>query len=147
MNTRTEDHVLGTSFGYRHRGRDGSFADLPLFSADCFAAEEADIPRIEATPATVGAQSSAPTRRLEDSSAHCVPSRRHDGAAAYPTVAEHIPGRVELCVAAAVDKSGQPEMARGAANAGLLYAGLGYLLPRCLSVHRTDRDSTMSSTS
>jgi hypothetical protein len=147
MKIQREDHGLGKNFVYRHRGRDGYLADLPLLSDDYFAVEEVDIPNIEPMFAMVGAQSSTPTPRLEDSTAHCLRSRRHDGPAACQAVAEHIPGRVVIQLTAAVDATEEPEMAPDTANVGLSEGSSGHPLPRCPSVNCTVRDSKRPSTS
>lgn len=155
MKIQREDHGLGNSFAYRHRGRDGYLADLPVLSDDSFAVEfaveEADMPHIQPMLAMVGAQWSTRTPRLEDSTAHCLRPRRHDGAAAYQAVAEHIPGRavIQLVIqpTAAVDATKEPEMAPNTANVGLSDGSSGHPLPRCPSVNCTVHDSKRLSAS
>ena len=147
MKIQREDQLLGNNFVYRHRGGDGFLAELPVLSDDSFAVEEADIRHIEAMLAMVGAQSSTRTPSSEDSTAHCLRSRRHDGPAAYQAVAEHTPGSAGIHVADAVDATEEPETAPDTANVGLSDASSGHPRPRWLSANCTVRDSKRPSTS
>jgi hypothetical protein len=147
MNIEREDHGSGNNFVRRHRSRDGYLADFPVLSDDYyFAVAEAILLNIEPILAMVGPQSSPPTTCLEDSTAHCLRSRRHDGPAAYQAGAEHIPGRAVIQLTA-VNAIGQPEMAPRTANVGFPEGSSGHPLPRCLSAHCAVRDSKRSSTS
>ena len=79
---------------YRYRLRKEHLADLSVASDDYFAAEEADIVQIEATLAMVGGQWCTATPRGNDATAHWLASRRQDGSAGYPAVAQGSPARV-----------------------------------------------------
>jgi hypothetical protein len=138
---------MGNNFVHRRRSRDGYLADFPVLNDDYFAVEEAVIPNIGPMLAMVGAQSPTPTPRLEDSTAHCLRSRRHNGPAAYQAGAEHIPGRGVIQLTAAFDATDEPEMASGTANVGLPVGSSGHPLPRCLSANCTVRVSERPSTS
>ena len=136
MKIEREDHGSGNNFVRRHRSRDGYLA-----------VEEAIIPNLEPMLATLGAQSSMPTRRLEDSTAHCLRSRRPGGLAAYRAGAEHIPGRAVIQLTTTDNATGEPEMAPRTANVGFPEGSSGHPFPRCLSAHCTARDSKRSTTS
>ena len=147
MKIEREDHGSGNNFVSRHRSRDGYSADFPVSSDDYFAVEEAIIPNIEPMLAMVGAQSATPTRRLEDSTAHCLGSRRPGGLAAYRTGSEHIPGRAVIQWPATDNATGEPDMAPRPANVGFPEGSSGHPFPRCLLAHCTARDSKRSTTS
>ena len=143
MNKQREDHGWGNTFVHRrrHRSRDGDLADVPVPSDDYFAVEEAVIPNIGPMLATVGAQPSTPTTSLDDSTARCLRSRRHDGAAAYQSGAEHIPGRGVIQLTAAFDATEKPEMASDTSDVSHPVDSSGHPLPRCLSANCTVRVS------
>jgi hypothetical protein len=88
------DHVSKENFVYRCRLRKEHLADLSVASDDYFAAEEADIVQIEATLTMVGGQWCTATPRGNDATAHWLASRRQDGPAAYPAVAQGSPARI-----------------------------------------------------
>ena len=94
MKIQRNDHVSKENFVYRYRLRKEHLADLPVASADYFAAEEADIVQIEATLAVVGGRWCTATPRGNDATAHWLASRRQDGLTAYPAVAQGSPSRI-----------------------------------------------------
>ena len=126
MKIEREDHGSGNNFVPRHRSRDGYLT-----------VEEAIIPNIEPMLATVGAQSSTQTRRLEDSTAHCLRSRRHDESAAYQSGAEHISGHPVIQLTATENATAESEMAARNANVGFPEGGSRHLFPRCPSANCT----------
>jgi hypothetical protein len=140
-------HVSKKNFVYRYRLRKEHLADLSVVSDDYFAVEEADIVHIEATLATVGGQWWTATPRGNDATAHWLASRRQDGPAAYPAVAQGSPARVDIPATTAADQTNDPEMAHDTPNAGLSDRGSGHPRPRWTSVNSTGRDSTKLSTS
>lgn len=145
MKIEREDQGSGNSFIRRHRSRDGYLADFPVSSGDYFAVEEDIIPNIEPMLAMVGAQSSTPRRRLEDSTAHCVRSCRHGRSAAYRGGAEDIPGRPVIQLNATNNATAESEMAPRIANVGLPEGGSRHRFRRCLSAdctHHPKREST-----
>lgn len=91
MKIQRNDHVSKENFVYRYRLRKEHLADLSVASDDYFAAEEADIVQIEATLA-MGVGAAMP--RGNDATAHWLTSRRQDGPAAYPAVAQGSPARI-----------------------------------------------------
>jgi len=140
-------HVSKKNFVYRDRLRKEHLADLSVVSDDYFAAEEADIVHLEATLAIVGGQWCTATPRWNDATAHWRPSRRQDGPAAYPAVAQGSPARINVHVTTAVDQTNEPEMAHNTTNAGLSDRGSGHPRRHWTSVNCTGRDSTKLSTS
>ena len=84
------------NFVYRYRLRKEHLADLSAASDDYFAAKEGDIVQIEATLAMVGGRWCTATPRGNDATAHWLASRRQDGPAAYPAVAQGSPARINI---------------------------------------------------
>jgi hypothetical protein len=146
VKTQREDHVSKANFDYRYRARTAHFADLAVVSDDYFGAEEIDIVDTEAMLAVVGARWCAPTPRRDDSTAHWLPSRRHDGPGAYPVVGEHSPAAVVIHLTAAVDQA-DPEKAHCTTNIALSRGISGHGFRRCPSLYGSGRGSTRSSTS
>jgi len=115
------DHVSKENFVYRYRLRKEHLADLSAASDDYFAGN--------------------------DATAHWLASRRQDGPAAYPAVAQGSPARVNIPATTAADQTNDPEMALGAPNAGLSDRSSGHPRRLWTSVNSTGRDSTKLSTS
>ncbi|MDT5411960.1 MAG: hypothetical protein QOG14_4180 [Mycobacterium sp.] len=95
MKIQRNDHVSKKSFVNGYRLRKEHFADLSVGSVGYFAAEEADVVHIEATLAVVGGRWCIATPRRNDATAHWLASRRQDGPAAYPAVAQASPARID----------------------------------------------------
>jgi hypothetical protein len=141
------DHVSKTNFFYRDRLRKEHLVDLSVASDDYFAADEADIAQIEATLALVGGQWCTAMPRRNDATAHWLASRRQDGPAAYPAVAQGSPARVNIPATTAADQTNDPAMARDTPNAGLSDRSSGHPRRLWTSANSTCRDSTKLSTS
>jgi hypothetical protein len=139
--------VSKENFVYRYRVRKEQLADLSVASDDYFAAEEADSVQVEATLAVLGGRWCTATPRGNDATAHWLASRRQDGTAAYPAVAQGSPARVNIRATTAADQTNDPEMAHGALNAGLSDRSSGHPRRLWTSVNSTGRDSTKLSTS
>src|SRR5271168_2073027 len=110
---------MKANFVCRYRLRNEHLADLSVGSDDYFAAEEAEIVQIEATLAMVGGRWCTATPRGNDATAHWLASRRQDGRAAYPAVAQGSPAHVNIPATTAADQTNDPEMAHGTTSAGL----------------------------
>jgi hypothetical protein len=145
VKTKREDHVSKANFDYRYRAWTEHSADLAVISGDYFGAEEIDIFDTEAMLAMVGARWCRPTPLGDDSTAHWLPARRHDGAGASPVVGEHSPAAVIIHLTAAVDQA--PEKAHCATNVALTQGISRPAFRRCPSLYRSGRYSTRSSTS
>ena len=135
------------NFVYRYRLRKEHLADLSVASDDYFAAQEADIVQVEATLAMVGGQWCTATPRGNDATAQWLASRRQDGRAAYPAVAQGSPARFNIHVTTAIDQTNDPEMAHDTPNAGLSDRSSGHRRRLWTSVNSTGRDATKLSTS
>ena len=147
MKIQRNDHVSKENFVYRCRLRKEHLAGLSVASDDYFAAEEADIVQIEATLAMAGGRWCTATPRGNDATAHWLASRRQDGPAAYPAVAQGSPARVNIPATTAADQTNDPEMAHDTPNAGLSDRGSGHPRRLWTSANSTGRDSTKLSTS
>lgn len=141
MKIQRNDHVSKENFVYRYRLRKEHLADLSVASDDYFAAGEADIVQTGATLAMVGGRWCTATPRGNEA------SRRQDGPAAYPAVAQGSPVRVNIPAATAADQTNDPEMAHDTTNAGLSDRSSGHPRRLWTSVNSTGRDSTKLSTS
>ena len=145
MKTKREDHVSKANFDYRYRARTERSADLAVISGDYLGVEEIDIFDTEAMLAMVSARWCRPTPLRDDSTAHWLPSRRHDGPGASPVVGEHSPAAVIIHSTAAVDSA--PEKAHCTTNVALTQCISRAAFRRCPSLYGSGRDSTRSSTS
>lgn len=82
----------------------------------------------------------------DDSTAHWLPSRRHDSPGTYPVAGEESPATVVTQLTAAVDQA-DPEKAHCTTNVALSQGISGHRFRRCPSLYVSDRDSTSWSTS
>ncbi len=144
MKTQRQDHVPTANFDCRARTE--PFADLAVVSDVYFGAEEIDFVYTEAMLAMVGGRWCTPTPRRDDSTAHWLPSRRHDSPGAYPVADEESPATVVTQLTAAVDQA-HPEKAHCTTNPALSQGISGHSFRRCPSLYVSERDSASWSAS
>ena len=148
MKIQRNDHVSKENFVYRYRPGKEHLADLCVATDDYVAAEEADSVQIKPRSlAMVDGRWCTATPGGNDATAHWLASRRQDGPAAYPAVAQGSPARVNIPATTAADQTNDPEIAHDTTNAGLSDRSAGHPRRLWTSVNSTGRDSTKLSTS